>query len=152
MARHFFTVPTDGELDLNSTSPKTLLQIKASTHVRVAIKAFQASFDGVTSTAGPALLELVKQTSSGSFVAATGMNLKPSSETIQAELRKWTSTSTEPSDTGTWKTYNVHPQTGVERSFPEDEEIVLAGGERFGLRVTLSSAGPKVAAFVDCEE
>ena len=152
MARNRFTVTTEGELALASTAAKTALQITAPANIRTAIKGFSISFDGVSSTAGPAFVEWVRQTSSGSFAAATAIRDIPSTETIQTGVRKWTSTSTEPSDTGSIRSYNVHPQTGIERSYAEDEELLIEGSGRLALRVTLSSSGPNLTAFVSCEE
>jgi len=150
MARLRFVLPTTAEV-APTTAPKTIIQVGAPANQRVAIRGFSVSFDGVQSSGAAAEVQLCIQSSSGTASAATlGKDVLGTTEAIQSTgLVNFTA---EPSITTILRSYNVHPQTGYERAFAEDEEIELSGGSRLGIRVILSSSGPSVHADLNAEE
>ena len=143
MARLIFTAVTSTAEVALTTSLKTVVSITNTADRRVAVRGFGISFDGVSSTAGAAEVALIIHSSSGT---ATGITLlKDKRGTTEAlNTSGNVNFSAEPSTTGTnqgiLRMYEVNPMTGYERAFAQDEEIELAGGERFGIQVRASSA------------
>jgi len=149
MARLRFVLPTTAEVAA-TTALKTILSITNAADRRLAIRGFSVAFDGVSSTAGGAEVTLVIHSSSGTFTGST--LVKDVRGTTEALGSSGNNTATaEPSITSILRSYNVNPMTGYERAFAQDEEIELAGGERFGLQVRASSA-VNVHAFINAEE
>lgn len=108
------------------------------------------SFNGTSNTATPGYVELVRQTSAGTFTNTTTLrSLDPDyQETIQT-VGKDTAT-IEPTDSGAViEEQEVHPQTGYLWQAPYGGHLVINGAGRLGLRVTLAasvSAAPKLTA------
>lgn len=151
MARLRYSLNTTAEETISSTAVKTILHLGAPANQRVALRGFGISFDGVTSTAGPCEVQLVVQSSSGTFTGAT--LVKDIMGTTESILSTGSHTaSAEPSLTSILRSYNVHPMTGYERAFAQDEEIEISGGTRIGMRIIGSSSGPNCHAFLLAEE
>ncbi len=149
MARLRFVLPTTAEVAL-TTSLKTILSLTNAANARLAIRGFSVAFDGVSSTAGSAEVTLVIHSSSGTFTGST--LVKDVRGTTEALGSSGNNTATaEPSITSILRSYEVNPMTGYERAFAQDEEIELAGGERFGLQVRASSA-VNCHGFINAEE
>lgn len=153
MARLRFVLPTTAEVAL-TTSIKTVLTLFNSADRRLAVRGFGIAFDGVSTTAGAAEVLLVIHSSSGSFTGATLVkDLRGTTESLNTS--GGVNASAEPSTTGSahaiLRSYEVNQLTGYERAFAQDEEIEIAGGERFGLQVRASSA-VNCHAFINAEE
>lgn len=149
MARNRFVGCTTAEVAL-TTSLKTVASLTNAANIRLAIVGFSVAFDGVSSTAGGAEVLLVIHSSSGSYSAMTlSKDQRGTTEAIGTSGNF--NASAEPSVSTILRSYNVNPMTGYERAFAGDEEIVLAGGERFGIQVRASSA-VNCHAFIDAEE
>lgn len=154
MARLRFTLPTTAEVAL-STGAKTILQVGAPANHRVSLRGMQVSFDGVSSTAGVALVELCLQTTASTQAGTAATAFKDVMGTTEAiQSTGLVNFTVEPTHVSTIRAYNVVPQTGYERSFAPDEEIEISGGSRVGLRVTgwAGSTTVNVAAHLFCEE
>ena len=150
MARLRFTVNTSTAEVALTTALKTVLSVTNTADRRVAIRGFSVAFDGVSSTAGGAEVLLVIHSSSGTFTATTPVkDLRGTTEALNSS--GLVNCSAEPTVSATLRAYNVNPMTGYERAFAQDEEIELAGGERFGLQVRASS-GVNCHAFLNAEE
>jgi len=151
MARRNIVVTTEGELALTAATAKTILQLVAPANQRLAIKGFSVSFDGVSATAEPVQVDLVKQTTAGTMSAATPVaeQIGLGAEAIQATANK--NATAEPTTTDVLRRYNIHPQTGREIRYGLDDEIVMAGGTRVGLRCT-APAGVNVVGHITAEE
>jgi hypothetical protein len=138
MARLRFALATTAEVAL-TTSLKTVASLTNTADRRVAIRGFSVAFDGVSSTAGCAEVQLVIHSSSGTFSAATlAKDVRGTTEALNTSGNF--NASAEPSVTTIIRSYNVNAMTGYERAFAQDEEIELAGGDRFGLLIRASSA------------
>jgi hypothetical protein len=149
MARLRFALATTAEVAL-TTSLKTVASLTNTADRRVAIRGFSVAFDGVSSTAGCAEVQLVIHSSSGTFSAATlAKDVRGTTEALNTSGNF--NASAEPSVTTIIRSYNVNAMTGYERAFAQDEEIELAGGERFGIQVRASSA-VNGHVFIDAEE
>ncbi len=151
MARLPVVATTEGEVALAAATAKTVLQIVAATNTRIAVKGFSISFDGVSATAEPVQVDIVKQTDAGTSSAGTPVKeqLGLGSETIQTTSRK--TITVEPTTTDVLRRYEVHPQSGREVRFGLDDEIILAGGTRLGIRCT-APATVNCVAHISVEE
>lgn len=149
MARLRFTLATTAEV-VFTTSLKTAASITTPANQRVAIRGFAIAFDGVSSTAGGAEVQLVIHSSSGTYSVATlSKTLRGTTEALNSSGNF--NCSAEPTYSAILKSYEVNQMTGYERAFAQDEEIELAGGERFGILVRASS-GVNGHVFIDAEE
>lgn len=154
MARLRFVVPTSTAEVALTTSLKTVVSITNTADRRVAVRGFGISFDGISSTAGAAEVLLVIHSSSGTATGVTAIKeVRGTTEALNTSGN--VNFTAEPSTTGTnqgvLRTYDINPMTGYERAFAQDEEIELAGGERFGIQVRASSA-VNCHAFINAEE
>lgn len=149
MARLRFTLATTAEVAC-TTSVKTVLTLNNPADRRLAIRGVSVSFDGISSTAGGADVRLVIHSSSGTFTGATLVkDVRGTTEALGTS--GGFGASAEPSVSAVLRSYNINPMTGYERTFAEDEEIQLPGGERFGLQV-IASSGVNCHAFITAEE
>lgn len=150
MARLRFSITTEGEVALAGATAKTVLQVAAPANQRVAVRSFGVSFDGISGSAEPVLVELLRQTTAGTMSACTEVVEDDSlPETVQAVGQR--AASVEPTAGSVIRSYEVHPQSGIERVFGPDEEIIVKGGGRLGLRLT-APAAVNAAAFFSLEE
>lgn len=149
MARNRFTGATTAEVAC-TTALKTVMSLTNAANVRIAVRGFSINFDGISSTAGSAEVQLVIHSSSGTFSAMTlSKDLRGTTEAIGTSGNF--NASAEPSVSAILRSYEINQMTGYERAFAPDEEIVLAGGERFGIQVRASSA-VNVHGFINAEE
>lgn len=132
------------------TSIKTLLQILAATNQCVKVGEVSISFNGVSNTATPILVEVLKQTSAGTLSNTTTLVKEDASraETIQTTGKD--TSSSEPTDSGAVLVLEyVHPQTGFLWQAPFAGELFVIGAGRLGLRVTAAAsvtAGARLVA------
>lgn len=149
MARLRFTHNTTAEVAVTTTG-KTVLTLFNAADRRLAIRGFSVAFDGVSSTAGGAVVQIVTHSSSGTFTASTlSKDVMGTTETLNTSGQF--NCSAEPTISTIVRTYNINPMTGYERAFAQDEEIEVNGGTRIGILVTPSSA-VNCHAFLNAEE
>ena len=151
MARLRFAYASTAEIAL-TTAQKTLIQLLAPANQRMAVRGWGIAFDGVSSTAGAVDVRLcIFSSSNGSYTGATLVkDLRGTTEAIQTSGR-FNNTSNEGSISDTLRSYEVNPMTGYERAFAQDEEIEIAGGERFGI-IAIASSAVNCHVFVNAEE
>jgi hypothetical protein len=151
MARIRFAVHSAGEVALVTATAKTVVQVIAATNTRVAVRGYSVSFDGVAGDGEPVVVDVMRQTDggSGSSAATVAKDDPGGSETLQTTGIK--GPTSEPSASTILRQYNIHPQTGAEWRLAFDEEIIIAGGGRLGLRCT-APAGVNALASFFCEE
>lgn len=130
------------------TSIKTLLQLIAAANHRIKIVEWNISFQGITATGEPILVEVLRQTSAGTTSALTPRKLDDSDdETLQVTALH--TATVEPSDGGeVLHTELVHPQTGYTWFAPSGRELLIGGGDRLGLRVTAGASINAIARMV----
>lgn len=122
------------------TVKTTMLQMIAATNQRVATREISVSFNGVSNTSAPILVEVVRQTSAGTLTNATTLRrVDPdiSAETLQTTCRD--TATVEPTDSGDVPLAEyVHPQTGFlwQPGAMGVDELIIPGGGRLGIRVT----------------
>lgn len=157
MARNRFSYSTEGEIALTAATARTVLQIASPANIGVAVRGLAVSFDGISGSAEPGLVELIVQTAVLGGTPAAGTAAKDDDRvgtTVQSLGKKWASGTTEPTDAGaaaSKRDWHVHPQTGVEFRWWLDEEIVIAGGSWIGVRINMPAA-VNCRARLFCEE
>lgn len=150
MADLFGTDQT-AEIALTAATAKTVLQHVAPTNHRVKVMAWGVYFDGVSSTAEPVLVELLRQTTAGTMSALTPVKTDAASETLLSTAQH--TATVEPTASDVLARIEVHPQSGYEKicSTPGSQLYVIGGGGRLGIRCT-APAAVNVVAKIDFEE
>jgi hypothetical protein len=155
MARLDFFVHTGGgtagEVALVAAAAKTVLQIAAPASTRVAVKGVSVSFDGISGAAEPVVVDLCRQSgaTTGSS-AATISKRDPAEPTVQTTAVKNINSAAETTDE-VIQSWEVHPQSGIDMAFTIEDEVIIAGGAKCGIRCT-ASANVNVMAKLFCEE
>jgi hypothetical protein len=149
MARIRTAVTTEGEIALVAATAKTILQLVAPAQQRIAVRAFSVSFDGTSGSAEPVQVDILRQTTAGTMSSATVVREDVGSETIQMTAQK--TATAEPTAGDVLRRYEVHPQAGIEVKYGFDEELLIPGGGRLGLRVT-APANVNAVGHFSCEE
>ena len=152
-----FAVSTTAAIALVASTAKTILEIKAPTNHRVKILRWAVFFDEETGDATPSiplLAELLKITVTGTGSANTPILARPASETIQTTAKD--NFTVEGTLTDVYDQAIVNAQTGYEVIFPMGQEVIVAGGDLIGIRITpgsvISTGGLKVTAKIWFEE
>lgn len=121
------------------TSAKTLLQVVAASNHKVLIDEISISFNGVSNTAEPIKVDILRQTTAGTMSALTLVKDPDDwGETIQTTAQH-TSTS-EPTAGDVLLSEHVHPQQGYTWQAPFGRAIAIGGGDRLGIRVTAAAS------------
>ena len=127
-----------------SDTSKTLIQLRAGLNGPAKLIEWVISFDGISSTATPARVKLIRQTTAGTMTQV-GRGKKYDSNTTGSSASFRIAASSEP--TGTADVYEIHQVTPTGglllKQYPLGRELTLNAGERLGLVVT---AGPSSAA------
>ena len=122
------------EVALSAATAKTVIQIVAPTNQRLKLKEWGVFFDGVSGTAEPVQVRLLRQTTAGTMSALTPVSRVPISETIQTTAQH--TATAEPTAGDVLDVIECHPQGGYEKIFAPGDEIIMAGGGRIGIECT----------------
>lgn len=133
----------------SGTSKKTILQLLAPTNQRLLIRRWSLFCQGISGTAEPVLVQLLRQTTAGTMTAVTEVKLDAGSETLQGSAQH--TATVEPTDSDVYETKFIHPQSGYEKIYPPDSKIPIPGGERVAIAVT-AGATVDVTAEIEWEE
>lgn len=128
------------------TSALTLLQLIAASNHKVLVDYISIAFAGISNTAAPIQVDILKQTTAGTGSGTTNSTIVKDGdwdETVQTT--RLDTFSGEPTASDVLYTLYVHPQGGLEITLPRGKEIQIPGGGRLGVRVT---AGASVNAIV----
>lgn len=123
---------TTPEIPLSAATPKTVGQIKSLANHRLKLLKWGVSFDGISPSAEPVQVRLVRQTSAigGTPTAVTPVLNGVGSETPQSTFA-YSAGGSEPTyDTPnkTLAVLEVHPQFGYEYTYPLGQEDLITGG------------------------
>lgn len=153
MAGILFNV-NSGEIAL-STTPLTVLQIKAPSNQRVLLR--RLAFTGKMAAGGTDTPVKVRFTRSTSNFGTAGSSVTPAkqntsdSETVQTTAGKNFSVEpTTPADALMW--WEVQPQSGIIENFPPNAPVVIPGGSSLNIEATAGAGTPTVNFQVTCEE
>lgn len=137
------------EVALTAATAKTVLQVKAPTNHRVKILGWGVFFDGVSSTAEPVVVRLLRQTTTGTMSALTPGQVVPVAESILTTAAH--TATVEPTAGTVIESLEVHPQQGYEKMYSQGQEPVIGGGGYVGIECT-APAGVNVIAKILFEE
>lgn len=134
----------------SGTTAKTLLQLVTPTNQRVKLKELSVSFAGVSNTQKPVRVDLLRQTTAGTSAALALVKEDDTTpESIQTTALQ--TFSAEPTAGDVIRSWEIHPQTSQTIQLPIEDEIVIGGAKRVGLRVTADTT-VDVTAYARCEE
>jgi len=142
MARNRFSLTTSAEVALVAATVKTVLQLVSATNVRLAVSEVTISFDGISNTAEPVSVQVLRQTTAGTGGSARNpLKLDDDIATALQATGLENIVTTEPTASDILATLEVHPQAGVIYQLPiPDGEIVIGSADRLGLRATAPAA------------
>ena len=147
----------DSGISVVAETAKTLVQLVAGTNHGITIVAWGVGFNSVAAADEPIACRLQIQTSAGTSSASTQIDHRnhalDGNETIDTAGRD--AFTVEPSKDTNFPTRLVHPTSGYEIWFPEDDEIKIGSAERIGLEVVpgvLNVTLDQVAGFIDFDE
>lgn len=149
MAGRHFTASRSA-VSLSAATGKTVVQVVAAANHAVKVWGLGVSFNGVSNTDEPALVQLVRQTDAGTATALTPVLKDDSIGDTLDSTAQHTATAEPTGSTVIWEAY-CHPQTGLREFFNEKTCPVIGAGDRLGVKVT-SPAAVDVTVHVDCEE
>ena len=131
------------------TSIKTIMQLSAAANHRVHVKEISISFDGISNTAAPILVQVIRQTDAGTMSALTINKVSESDQETLQTTATHTATA-EPTGAATTSVLSeqVHPQAGYTWQAPFGGDIVIEGGDRLGIAVTAGADVNAVARFI----
>ena len=132
MAGIIGTATTD-EVALVAATAKTVVWIAAALNDRVKVKEWGVFFDGISVTAEPVQVELVKSTA-GSAGTLTPVERTSSALTLQTTAGS--GALTEPTTTSIIAKREVHPQSGYQEKFSFGDEPTIQNGGKIGIRCT----------------
>lgn len=149
MSGNICATTTTSSVALAAASAKTVLQLEAPVNQCVKVLGWGIYFDGVTASAIPVGVRLIRQSSSGVMATGVANSLNNRPETILTKSRN--GASTEPSNNGA--AYEVdritcHPQQWYESRFPEGQEIVIPSGGFLGIECTAAAIVNARAKFI----
>jgi hypothetical protein len=133
---------------------KTLIQLRAGRNGPAKVIEWGVSFDGTSSTATPARVKLIRQTTSGTMTLV-GPGIQWDSVTTGSSASYRIAASSEP--TGTADVYEIHQVTPTGglllKQYPLGRELVMQAGERLGMVVTAgASSAASALGYIVWEE
>lgn len=137
------------EVALSAATAKTVLQVVAAANDVVKVKEWTVSFDGISGTAEPVQVCLLRQTSAGTMTSLTPVERSGFGVTLQSTAQH--TATVEPSAGNVLATREVHPQGGYQEKFAPGEEPVVLNGGRIGIECT-APANVNVRAEIVFEE
>lgn len=142
---------TTGAVSLSAATAKTVLQLIAPTNQRGKLLRLHYSFNGISPSAEPALIRVLRQTTAigGTPTSVTPKRTGAGSETIQFTAAV-SAGGAEPTAGDVLDEGYLHTQTGLIEYAPLGLEIAILGGTRLGVEITSPSAvSVRVAAWWD---
>jgi hypothetical protein len=158
MAATQFAVPT-GAIGSVANATKTIAQVGAGTNQRVKLTGISVTTDGVTNTAVPITIAIVRQTTAGTGgVSITpaliegDLSLTPRSTAQSGPVSgAWTG---EPTTTTTLAKFNVPAFMGqYEKIYSYGQEFIVVPGGFIGVQaICPAGVNPNVEITLTCEE
>lgn len=127
---------TSSSVGTGTATTKTILLIKAPANTGIRIRSWEISFDGTSPTAGKALVQLVKNTTSGTGTGTTLTPVKLAGHTGSVQATAKENYSAEPSGGTVIRSVLVHTQM----SYASPEDLVLNPGEELSLVTNVPAA------------
>lgn len=131
----------------SGTAAITLLQIVAPTNQRLKVREVSVSGKGVSNTGTPGKVRVLRQTSAGTMSALTPVKWDSTDDETLQVTAQHTATA-EPSAGNVLMIEEMHPQTGFCWQAPFGGEIIVPGGTRLGVEITLDASISVVARMI----
>lgn len=129
------------------TALKTIIQCVAAANHGIHITEISISFEGVSNTGQPILVELLRQTTAGTMSALSPVkNPDDTDETLQVTGQH--TATVEPTASDVLMTELIHPQTGYTWQAPFAKPKKIGGGDRLGIRVTANASVNCIARMI----
>ena len=141
-----------GAVALTAATAKTVLQLVTPATTRAKVVGFSVSFNSVTSTDAPAVVDLLRQTDAGT--GGTAATLSPLDPDAPAALSSglYDINSAEPTPANVLWTGYVTPVGGLfVYNFADGEEPVLDFSNRIGIRINSPAAVSAITTFTYAE-
>ncbi len=149
MAAFLGTLAT-AEIALSAATAKTVCQLRAPTNQRVKILAWGIYFDGISNSAEPVQVRLLRQTTNGTMTTLNPVKVDDSiSDSLQTSGGH--TATAEPTAGDLLKRIEVHPQSGYEEQCPFGQEYIVGAGDRVGIECT-APATVNCVAWIRFEE
>lgn len=136
---------------LTAATARTVGQLVAAANQRVKITGFGLSFDGVSTTAQPVQVRILRQTDAGTTSAGTITLLEKDLSSITPQTTGRITATAEPTAGDVLRTFTIHPQTSYAEYFPFGQEIMIQASGRVGIEVN-APAGVNVRGWIQAEE
>ena len=149
-----YSITTEAEEALGAGTLETLLQLRGATTSKAKIIAWGVSFDGVTATDAPVLVQFCRQTSDGTTSTAATEVKFDADEPAAGCTGFHSFGATEPTIGDVLELYEIHPQGGLfVREYPPGREPVLddAATSRIAI-VATAGAAVNAVAWMQWEE
>lgn len=146
-----YSVTTETEEAL-TTSVETVLQLRGATTVKAKVIEWGVSFDGVSSTAEPVRVRLLRQTTDGTGTGASEVKWDPDNAAA-VQVTAFHTFTAEPTAGDVLAEYHCHPQSGIVVQYPLGREPALgaAATSRIGIDV-FAPAAVNCTAYMVWEE
>lgn len=130
MAGLFWTA----EVEADIAATKTVIQIEAPSNQRVKLLAVEIQPKGSTGATAPLLFDLAVQDGAGTSADGNALRKKREPEAVESiQSQLFISFSAEPSGNVPKDSFSLHQQSS--RTWvPPDGPVIIAGGDRLGLR------------------
>lgn len=150
MAGVGFQAINSAAVALSAATAKTIVSAIAPSQQRVLVREWSGSFDGVTSSAVPVLVEIVYFTGGGvgTALAPTKTN-QGDPENLQSTAKE--NYTTEPAGAVVIDSILVSPTSGFKEIRPLGQEIPVPGGKMIGIRCN-APATVNVRGTLKCVE
>ena len=148
-----YIVTSGAALALSAATARTMVAVVAAANVTARLVEFGVSFDGVTSTAIPVLVELCDGSggAAGTSTSQTPRQIRGNPRTVQCAGANTYTAGNEPTTLTVIKQWLVHPQTGIVVQFPLGREPEHAGAGGLMIRLT-APATVNARGYLEFEE
>lgn len=138
------------EVALVATVAKTVVEVTAAANHRVLLEQFGFFFDGISVTAEPVVVELIRIGTTGTGTDGTPVKRDPDmSEALQVDFKY--NFTVEPTGITVLKRWNIHPQSGYENILTLTAPIPVPGSDLIGFRFT-APTGVNVIVNIEGQE
>ena len=150
MARNNFAQTTSVPVALVAATIKTVLELTAPANTIVAVTGVDVTFDGVSNSAIPVIVQLQRVATTGTGTGRNPLKTKDTSTALATTGKE--NDTVEPGTPGNiMRIFHVHPQAGVIYQLPIRDEVEVPGAGLIALRIT-APAGVNCLATIHGEE
>lgn len=148
-----FSITTEGEEALAAATAETVLALFGASVIKARIIEWGVSFDGISATAEPVRIRLLRLTADDGTRTTTVTEAAWRADSHAANCVGRHSYTAEPSKGDVLADYNVHPQTGIVIQYPLDREPEIDNVATVGIAIEATApAVVNAVAYIVWEE